>query len=241
MWNKAMPKKILFALFWAASSSAMGACPDKTNMLWNYEGSIAGKFPIMLTLSMGRDKIEGEYFYVSQLKDIALRGELREPQLRLEELDAAGRVTAHFDGTVDRDCEKFEGTWRKVGAGEGMPFQVKLTSGVGGTLDSRYGGDEALIHRNAERFWQAVKRRDKKTVAALVVYPVKVSVNGRPVKVRNAADFIAAYDDIFSNAYRNAIAEAVPHNMFSKNGMAMLGRGEVWFNGQGKVAALNNY
>ena len=217
-----------------------GCTGDQPNWLWNYEGVIGKNYRALLTLKFDSGKVDGEYLYVSRLKDIALRGDLAGSALRLEELGPDGAVTAFFEGTVDRDCEKFEGNWQKTGGTEKLPFQFKLINGVSGKLDDRYGGNEDVIHANVLRFWEAVKAGRKQTVAGLIVYPIRVSVNGRPVKLRNAKQFVAQYDAIFSNRYRNAIAEAVPRNMFSKSGQIMLGRGEVWFNKEGKVFALNN-
>jgi len=57
--------------------------------------------------------------------------------------------------------------------------------------------------------------------------------------IRNKAEFIRDYSQIFSVKYLACLRTGAPHNMFVHNGAAMLGNGEVWFDGEGLVIALN--
>jgi len=58
--------------------------------------------------------------------------------------------------------------------------------------------------------------------------------------IRNSQELISQYDAIFTPAYRNLIADGIPHNMFVRDQGIMLGGGEAWFGPNGKVKALNN-
>ena len=59
-------------------------------------------------------------------------------------------------------------------------------------------------------------------------------------RLRTPAERVAHYDAIFSDVCRAAIAQALPRNMFVRDQGVMLGKGEVWFNADGKVIALNH-
>jgi hypothetical protein len=75
----------------------------------------------------------------------------------------------------------------------------------------------------------------------LIRYPIEVHISGRRRTVGNAQELISQYDSIFSPAYRKAVADSMPRNMFARDQGIMLGRGEAWFGSDGRVIALNNY
>lgn len=238
--------------------AAFAVCLDNDpDVGWDYEGSLADKYRIRMTLVFEGSSVTGSYFYASQLKDIKLRGSITDGRaIVLEELDAAGKVSARFTGNfVDVDpkgkfpggklaCESIVGSWQKVGAKESLALYASMEGSTSGDQNHRYAvagaDDDKLVERNAQRFWQAVKQGDQKTVAALVVYPVKVSINGKNKRIRNAQELMQNYEQIFTQSYRDAILAALPHNMFARDKGIMLGRGVVWFGADGKAFALNN-
>jgi hypothetical protein len=240
------------------ASVAKGACGPqdlKAGWLWNYEGSIAEKYRIRVTLTATGDGVEGVYFYATQLEDIHLSGRVVEGHMTLDELDAAGKVTARFEGQfADRDphgrfqgalrCEVIVGSWRKPGEGKELPLYLSQESGTWGSLGHRYevagAKDDETVHRGALRFWNAVARGDKETAAASIRYPIKVRVGAAVRSIRSRQELISNYDAIFPSAYRQAIAAALPRNMFARDQGIMLGNGQVWFGPDGRVIALNN-
>ncbi len=242
-----MFKSLLATLLCCSPLLAGAACMEQDPArLWNYQGTIAQQYRIGLTLVFGPDALRGEYFYLSQRKDIALRGMLGPAQaLTLEELDAAGAVQARIEGKFDADCSRFDGTWRKTGAAEALPLQLTLSNGSSGELGHRYGvaGDasDAVVHANAEKFWLAVQKNDAKAVVAALAYPVRAQVRGRKTVLRNAKQALSNYDAIFNAPFRAAILAATPHNMSASWRGIMLGEhGEVWLNDKGQPVSLNN-
>lgn len=230
--------------------------PDR---LWNYEGTIDGQHRVRMTLVFGADQIDGVYFYASQLHDIPLRGRISDDRrIVLDELDGAGNVTVRFDGTFpERDpgtrygdspleCEVIAGTWHHAGDAKGtaLPVYLYLESITAGSLQNRYAvigvADDEVVHRNAQAFWQAVKAGDRKAATSLICFPIDVQVDGLRKRLGSAADMLAVYDKVFTPAFRVAIAEGLPRNMFVRHDGAMLGSGQVWFGASGKVIALNN-
>jgi len=224
--------------------------------LFNYDGTIGEKSRVRVTLTESNGELAGVYFYSTQLKDIRIRGRIVDgTRTVLEEMDSSGRITARFEGDFPgRDprggfgkeklnCEVIVGSWHKIDAAQALPVYLSLENATSGTLTNRYAvagaKDDALIHRRAYQFREAVTKQDKTTVASLIDYPIEVRLAGVRKTIRGPKELIAQYDAIFSNVYREAIATALPRNMFARDQGIMLGNGEVWFGANGKVIALN--
>ena len=143
-----------------------------------------------MALELDSGSVTGIYFYASQLKDINLRGTIiNGSELVLNEMDAANRVIARFEGnfpTSDPEhhfngslqCEVITGIWRKTDSKEELPFYLSLTDAISGDLTHQYVGkgasDDDVINQGAQRFWNAVKRGDRKAVASVIEYPITV-------------------------------------------------------------------
>lgn len=250
--------KLLAAALLLLPSTVFAACTtNEPNWLQNYDGTIGDNYKVRMTLVLAGDQVSGQYFYASQLRDIALKGTITNGiDIVLDELDAQGKTTARFEGKfAERDpkgrfggsklqCETIVGSWQKPGAGKSLPVYLSMESATSGALGHRYSAvdaDDEVIHRQAYRFWDAVKRGDKKTVAAQIAYPIQVSLAGRKKPLRSPPELMANYDAIFTPRYRAAIVNAIPKNMFVRDQGIMLGSGEVWFRSDGKVIALNTY
>ncbi len=214
--------------------------------LWNYGGVVGNKHAVQMTLVFTGDAVTGEYFYLNQRTNIPLRGLVsNERLLTLEELDAGGKVAARFVADLKQECHVIAGAWQKTGSSSKLAVDLVLESGSPGTLGKRYavaGADnDDLVHRNAVAFWVAVKKGDRKAVAALAVYPVKAQLKGKQVTLASAEELLEHYKAIFTPQYRAAILDTVPHNMNASWEGIMLGKkGEVWLNREGRPTAFNN-
>lgn len=86
-----------------------------------------------------------------------------------------------------------------------------------------------------ERVFNALQRgvaaNDRAAVAALMRYPVRVSMDGKTAKVANAAAFQRDYDRIVTPALAKLIAEQKFDTLFVNWQGVMLGQGEVWLTG----------
>ncbi len=230
---------------------------NEPGTLWNYQGLIANQYRVRMTLVFSGETLKGVYFYGSQLRDIALRGELRNGRdLRLEELDATGKVTGYFTaefperdpGTTYGDspltCDVIAGHWQGVDGKPPLTVYLTTESSTAGSLQHRYGAigvrDDEIVNRGAARFGRGVKAGDKASVAAQIRYPVTLGLDGKRVTLKSPAALLARYDDIFTPALCEQIQQGLPRNMFVRDQGAMLGSGVVWFGADGKVIALNN-
>ncbi|MRR51787.1 MAG: hypothetical protein EG825_12900 [Rhodocyclaceae bacterium] len=248
---------VLFLMLFPLSAHSV-CIKNEPNWLWNYDGTLGGRYQVRMTLVFAGEEVSGLYFYSSQLKDIPLKGSVIDgTNILLDEFDGAGNVVAHFEGKFpERDprgrfgnsklgCEVIVGSWHKVNSPESLPVYLSLESGTAGSLTNRYApagaDDDNMIHRRVYRFWNAVRLGDKKTVAAAIAYPIRVHLPTGRKRLSNPTELIANYDDIFSPKYREAIANALPRNMFVRDQGIMLGSGEVWFGPDGKVITLNHF
>lgn len=228
---------------------------DEPGFLWNYVGDLNGKLRIKMTLVFSGDDIAGQYVYASQLKDIQVKGGIVNGKtLILDELDETGKPSARFTGEFpERDprgtygdirlsCDVIVGSWQKIDSQQAIPFYLRSVDATAGSLDHRYGtaggAHDELIHYQAARFWEAVRRDDKKTVAGQIQYPIKISMNGKSRVVGSAKAFIQHYDEIITPATRKAILDDIPRYMFVRSEGVMLANGTVWLGAEGRVITL---
>ena len=271
LWNRmitsgAMPSgycargPLRIFLFFFILILPLGAAPvcmqNDPSWLMNYDGKIGKNYRVGMTLVMDGNKVDGTYFYSTQLKDIRLKGKVVDSnRIVLDELDATGKTTARFEGSFPEQypsfgkgklgCEIIVGIWQSIDSTKKLPFFFSKRNNSMGSLAHRYtlagAQDDVLIHRNARRFWDAIKRQDKDTVASLIVYPINVRLTGSTKRIHDSKELIANYDEIFSPRYRESILSELPHNMFGGGDGIMFGHGQVYFGSNGKVIVLNNF
>lgn len=259
-----MPATLLFRLLLSlmllspALTAAAALCPaDHPDRLMNYDGDIGGR-RIRLSLVVDHGRIGGLYFYGSQWRDIRLAGALAaDGGLTLNEFDGAGRPAAQFQlhyaehdprgsfGDGKLTCEVLVGSWNLL-SGRRTPVLVylALSSTTTGSLAHRYAiagvSDDAQIDQAVQLFWNAVRRNDRRAVAASVAYPVDANLAGSRQRIADEKGLLAVYDKIFTPAFRAAIGRTLPHNLFVNEQGIMLGDGAVWFNAAGRVQTFNN-
>lgn len=120
-----------------------------------------------------------------------------------------------------------------------IPVRAQSTPGCGegSTLKDTYSPQDT---QRAEQFLltlrAAVHANDRKQVAAMVQYPVRVNLpNGTHRQLRTPQQFLAQYDFLFDSNTRDAIDRQVPQCMFARDQGAMIGDGQIWFqDGNGK-------
>jgi hypothetical protein len=94
-----------------------------------------------------------------------------------------------------------------------------------------------------EKLRAAVERNDRKAVAEMVHFPLRV--NGK-YRVANRKEFLRLYDRVFDAKVREAINQQRSECIFGNWQGFMAGRGDVWFeyrlkDPNFKVIAVNNH
>ena len=89
----------------------------------------------------------------------------------------------------------------------------------------------------------AVQAVDKRKVAAMVKYPLRVNTGEGHKTIQSASKFLTEYDRLFTASVRKAITAQTPECLFANWQGVMIGNGEVWFSeqrdGSMKIHALN--
>jgi hypothetical protein len=186
------------------------------------------------------------YFYDSQLKDIVLVGSeigpvltLMEPEGGLFKLKLQG---VGGDGGSLATSAGASGTWTE--GARTLPVQLSVDSAYDGAPSAhRYadvtGAGDAVFEARVKRFLDAVLAGNKPAAAALVSYPLAVNGGAHPMSVKSPAQLAANWDRIFTAALLAELRTAVPHEMFVRNGQAMVAGGAAWFDAKG-ASALND-
>jgi len=92
-------------------------------------------------------------------------------------------------------------------------------------------GDHTKYQAVINAYQKAVADGDKEGVAALVDYPLAVTIDGKQTSIKDAADFVRNYDKIVTPAVAGVI-KAQKYSELMVNGKGvMFGSGETWING----------
>lgn len=81
---------------------------------------------------------------------------------------------------------------------------------------------------------QAVKTGDKQAISQMVRYPLTTNA-----KIKNSADFVKNYDQIFTSDVTKAILAQDPKTLFSNSQGVMIGSGQVWFTSEAMTSPGN--
>ena len=81
------------------------------------------------------------------------------------------------------------------------------------------------------RIQSAFQSYDRRTIAALVTYPVLTSLNHKRVHIRDQQQLLAHFDEIFDAGVRCSILNATERDVWGNWQGFTVGGGAVWFDG----------
>jgi hypothetical protein len=185
--------------------------------------------------------VEGHYFTAAERVDRPLQGEVVGENVTLTQSDG-GRFTLHFETTDASAARPLDFYTSTALVGEFVRGDVRWPvrlgfDNVGGAQGAeRYQDVTSASAEQFEamvaRFLDAVQAGHAGEAARAVDYPLRVN-GARPMVLRNRAQFVACWRVIFSPCYRAQLAQGVPHEMFVRNGAAMVANGAAWFGAKG--------
>jgi hypothetical protein len=205
-----------------------------------------------MTIIREGTKIEGgHYFYQNVLQDISITGSTQGSQITLIE-PGGGTFQLHFVGNGSQgdhplDFENsigMEGTWKSADGTRSYLVALRGTVARRGANNRRRYADvtsesDAAFELRVRTLLHSVLRADKSLAVQFISYPLNVNFpDGKTEKFRDSAAVLEAWNDIFTPAMIARLQEDLPHDMFVRNGMAMLGNGEAWFDATG-LASMN--
>jgi len=237
---------ILFPL-----SVTISAQYDHDIELHQFEGNM-GKSRIGMTVARRGNTIEGgHYFYQKFLQDIPIAGSVTDSHITLTE---PGGGTFHLrfvdngsEGSQSLDFENsvgMDGNW--TSAGGSRTYSVSLRGAtILSVADARRRYSEVTresdqtFERHVQSFWHATLRGDRAAAAKFISYPLRVNFPDHSRKsYQSPTAVLSAWNNLFTPTMMAKLREALPHDMFVHDSMAMLGDGEEWFDDKG-LAVLN--
>ena len=112
------------------------------------------------------------------------------------------------------------------------PAQPTDPPKVDKTIDTMIGDNtHPEVRQLVADLQQAVAKHDPAAVAALVHYPIKVKLHGKPTYLNTPKSFIKNYDNIITPDIATVIQNQKYESLFINYQGAMFGEGEVWITG----------
>lgn len=208
-------------------SGTMGQSRIGMTLLVNSSGAVTG----------------GHYFYAKDLKDIPLTAGTQGTGMILYGAEG-GQFSLRFKGNGSEAGEPLgfqnsigmEGRWMK--GASSYPVVLHTEHVTQGPAHARWYEDvtpesDAAFEAEVQAFYKAVLSGDRAAAAHYVKFPLRVNKAGKNHIVHSAAELSAQWKQIFTPACMDAFRKAIPHDMFVRNGEAMLGDGLVWFGPKG--------
>lgn len=195
------------------------------------------------------DKIAGgHFFYVKDLKDIPLKAGTQGTGMILYGPDG-GQFALRFKGNGSEGSKPLgfnnsvglDGRWMKGASSYPVTLRMEFAKQV--MPNSRWYEDvtsesDPAFEAKVQNFYSAVLKGDKAAAAGFVDFPLQVNASGKSTRIASAAQLLTQWEQIFTPACLDAFRNAMPHDMFVRNGQAMLGDGVAWFGAKG-VQTIN--
>ncbi|MCR8842210.1 hypothetical protein NQ117_00790 [Paenibacillus sp. SC116] len=83
-----------------------------------------------------------------------------------------------------------------------------------------------------------VRANNKKVVAHLISYPLRVNKDGKATLIKTKKQFIAKYDQIITKQVKKKLLEQDPDNVFVRDVGVSIGEGTMWVSQFGKKIAV---
>lgn len=188
----------------------------------------------------------GHFYHAPDFSDIPLEIAIRGEEILLRE-PGGGLFRLRLRGSYDNDLPPsgfdhaigLQGTYLKHGQRVQVEFGFTQT-----VRQSSYGWYASVTDRPTAEFESLVRRfldgvtsGNREQAAAAVSYPLRI--NGScPRRIRNHAALLDQWDLIFTPERVAWLRDAIPHEMFVRQGMAMVANGDIWFDERG-AAVIN--
>ncbi|HTV13875.1 MAG TPA: hypothetical protein VME68_04110 [Acidobacteriaceae bacterium] len=82
-----------------------------------------------------------------------------------------------------------------------------------------------------DRFHHALASNDRQTVASLINYPLRVSLNRKSALIRTPAELLVHFDQVFDAGVRCEILNATDKSVSGNSNSFSIGDGAFWFDG----------
>jgi len=246
-------------------------CPKAPNVIgtdygwiWNYTGDIEGRGEVDMLLNFTENnEIQGFAFDIEQVIEYRMSGcvEGRLFIIWLQQEDTVKAVIqgefpetdprGHYSASSELSSDVITGSLIEKGKSESFPIYLHLSSGTAGTMDHRFelaGAyvDKVILNASHE-FLAAIANDDRAQVVEMVRFPVDCYIRGEWKKMETSEMFLANYDDIFGDGFKERLAITFPNYLMAQAGLFLgtisqfiYGGGGINFDEHGKVTEIYN-
>lgn len=196
------------------------------------------------TVCQHTELVAAHYFYVSQLKNIPLKGAVRGEFVELQGSDGS-IFRLHFVGNGSNGDQPLtfynsiglRGSWSRGGGDLPVALQfAHSTENPGQRLYSQVTSQsDAALESMVKSAKAAILSGDANAASKFIHFPLRVNETPRPLLIRNAAELKTHWSEVFTSVFLAKLRNDVPHEMFVHEGQVMLGDGELWFDERGLV------
>lgn len=151
-----------------------------------------------------------------------------------EAADVSGGSSSQKNGSADQ--EEFTESTGTSNQDDSEPADMEESeepAAEDGTLEDAFYQQSGMLREEAETYRigiiEDVMSENKEAVAARFVYPRTVTVSSGTFEVKNAEEFLACYDEIFSETFKQSLDAEAEEELFCNNGMISFGTGLIWF------------
>ena len=226
-----MQKVSLFILSFVLYLQAI-ANPLERNRWHDFEGMIGKKLAHFSIFVEDGGKLTGTMCYAGNQSSYLLRGTMIDNRLKFS-LSLQKQIIAEVSGILtSSDADRIEGDWKEVSTGAKQKIKITYLASCGGDLTHRYTAID-FPDSVAEQFMQTavtkIVAKDKQWVSENIFYPLNTTYLGKQgVTIRDAAELLANYDQIFYPAYLSSFTSLCFCGLFHNYRGVMLGSGELW-------------
>jgi hypothetical protein len=244
------------------SSDVLEIEPD---WIWEYTGDIDGHGKIEMLLNFTEaNQILGFAFDFQNLREYQVSGCVEERVFTLwlrQENNVDAVVRGEFPTTDPRgnyspssllSSDVMTGSLLEKSSLESFPVYLRLSSGTFGTMEHRFQlagiEDDDLILNASQQFITAVTNNDRTQVIEMLRFPVEIWMNGARVYMKNSETFLAYYNAIFGDGFKERLAITFPNYLRANAGnfvgtisQSIYGGGGIVFDESGKVIAIYNW
>ncbi|GGG85244.1 hypothetical protein [Edaphobacter dinghuensis] len=213
----------------------------------SFTGTVGqSRIGMTLLINTAGSVVGGHYFYAKYLKDIPLKAGTQGSGIILFEPEG-GQFALRFKGNGSEagkplnfeNSVGMEGRWMKNDSSYPVSLQMEQSSQA--PTNARWYQDvtsesDAAFEARVQNFYKAVLVGDRAAAARYVDFPLRINRNGKSRMVNTAALLSAQWNQIFTPACVDAFKAGIPHDLFVRNGQAMLGDGVAWFGPKGAQA-----
>ncbi|HEX2937442.1 MAG TPA: hypothetical protein VHO66_00815 [Ruminiclostridium sp.] len=211
---------------------------DKSHSV--YEGTLNGQ-KVLLDIYKSGNVLAASYINSNETEEHEMTGLILKGRISLSAKGGSDKLTA-ISGSEDT----LNVTYTSGSKKSESTFSLSHVTASDSATERYNGYDSKKVESFAAEIKEYIKNGDKSSLSKLISYPIKVNIDGQQATINSSDKFIADYDSIVNDNFKDALENTYTKFMFNNWQGILLGSGKYnfWFsqikNGEMKITAINN-